>query len=224
MTTQDPTPNADAADAKPTQAALARIEPAKQLRIPRISPVASMELERIRTLQIGAAVLIGILGMLAWPFGQRLVRFVFVAGIVFLIVGLLSSRTNVLIRNYLARRRAEKLGEISFTNGVLVVPSDHGPQQFDLQSPHTLLRAWERREGDGVPRVITSLFLAQDGEHTTLFSDEASSSEEARDYGFRAEDAIAVKFDEHGNHIQVPLVGLHELSRRMDSFLEQRNA
>lgn len=204
----------------PPHEMLGRIEPGKQLLIKPLPPRASAEFDRIRNLQIGAAVLIGLLGLVAIPFGRRLVTFAFVAGIVFLIVGLLSSRTNVLIRNHLARRRAKKLGLVNYAHGVLISPCPSGPEQFNLNDPHTMLRGWQRTSIDGEAKTITSLLIAQDGQRTILFSDELSSSEEARDYGFVPEEVPTLNVTEAQDRVRVPLRALHELSRMIDKTRE----
>lgn len=202
------------------QQPLGRIEPVQQLQITPLLPRASAEFDRVRNLQIGAAIFIVLIGLVAVPFGKRLVTFAFVAGIVFLILGLLSSRTNVLIRNHLARRRAKKLGTVNLTHGVLISPGPNGPEQFNLNDHHTMLRGWQRTSIDGEAKTITSMLVAQDGQRTILFSDEASSSEEARDYGFLPENVTDINVMTSNDRVRIPLRALHELSRMIDRTVQ----
>lgn len=196
--------------------ALAKIQPAQQLRFMPEPVGTSAELARVRTLQIGGAILIGTLGVLAWPFGQRLVRFVFIAGIIFLIIGLLSARTNVLLRNHFARKRARKLGELTFVQGTLTLPTHQGPEQFNLRDPHTQLREWKRVYLGTESQTITSLLIAQDGVKAVIFSDEPSSSEEARDFGFLPDDNTDLAHLPPEQRVRVPLAGLQALTRMID--------
>src|SRR5690625_7628388 len=78
--------------AAPTMQTLASVTPLQQLRINPTQIRLSEGAKYAVTLQIGGPVLVGILGLLAWPFGLRAVSFAFAAGILLMILGLVTGR------------------------------------------------------------------------------------------------------------------------------------
>lgn len=197
---------------------LAKISPVKQLRINPTQVRISEGSEQALTLQIGGAVLIGIMGLAAWPFGLKVVSFIFAFGILIMIIGLLTGRTTTLLRNTLARRRAKALGQVTFTNGVLLVPTTDESMQFELNNSHTLLRAWYRLEED--PSVtITSMLIAQDGQRAMLYSNEPSQKDVAMDYGFPSEQSLPFIKKPNEDYLCIPLEGMYTLSRMIDEYL-----
>lgn len=196
---------------------LARIETAQRLQFFPAPARVSADHASIRNLQIGASIAIVLFVAIMFPFGQRMMRFGAVAGGVFLILGLLSGRTGKLLRERVARKRVERLGQVDLVGDTFIAPSHDGALQFDLSAPHTLLRTWTRTVVDNVPQTLTTLLIAQDGQRTVLYSDEPCDSDAARDYGFALEES-----DQIFAHIplvervRVPLRGLQELSRLID--------
>lgn len=212
----EPTPNAD----PPAKKRLARITPLQQLRINPTQIRLSEGAKHAVTLQIGGAVLIGMLGLLAWPFGLRAVSFAFAAGILLMILGLLTGRTTTLLRNTLARRRAKHRGQITLTNGILVIPTAEEPMQFNLRESHTLLRAWYRLKED--PSVtITSMLIAQDGQRAILYSNEPVHKDDAMDHGFPSEQSLPFIKKPNEDYLCIPLEGIYTLSRLVDDYLRE---
>lgn len=198
--------------------ALARITPVKQLQIRPTQVRLSEGARHALTLQIGGAVLIGILGLVAWPFGLRAVSFAFGVGILLMIAGLLTGRTTTLLRNTLARRRAKQRGQVTLTKGILVVPTSEEPMEFNLRESHTLLRAWYRLEDD--PSVtITSMLIAQDGQRAILYSNEPSHKDDAMDHGFPSEQSLPFIKKPNEDYLCIPLEGMFTLSRMIDEYL-----
>lgn len=197
--------------------ALARIEPAQRISFLPTPVDSHEELQRVRNIQIGTAIVIAGIGLMMIPFGFELTTFVFVAGIIFTIVGVMSGRVRRHLQSRLALRRVEKLGEVSYVNGLLTAPTHKGPEQFFLHSPHTLLREWQRLHVDGKPVAICSMLIAQDGRRAVLYSDEPCSSDEARDYGFSTSETTDLARMEAEDRVRVPLRGLQELSRLIDA-------
>src|SRR5699024_10273690 len=156
--------------------------------------------------------LIGILGLLAWPFGLKAVSIAFGVGILLMIAGLLTGRTTTLLRNTLARRRAKQRGQVTLTNGMLVVPTSENPMEFNLRESHTLLRAWYRLEDD--PSVsITSMLIAQDGQRAILYSNEPAHKDDAMDHGFPSEQSLPFVRKPNEDYLCIPLEGIYTLSR-----------
>jgi len=206
--------------AAPTKQTLARITPLQQLRINPTQIRLSEGAKYAVTLQIGGAVLVGILGLLAWPFGLRAVSFAFAAGILLMILGLVTGRTTTLLRNTLARKRAQQRGQITLTNGILVIPTAGDPMQFNLRESHTLLRAWYRLKED--PSVtITSMLIAQDGQRAILYSNEPSHKDDAMDHGFPSEQNLPFIKKPNEDYLCIPLEGIYTLSRLIDDFLRE---
>src|SRR5699024_6998659 len=142
----------------------------------------------------------------------------FAFGIILMIVGLLTGRTTLLIRNTLARRRAKDLGQVTFTNGVLVVPTTDEAMQFELNNSHTLLRAWYRLEED--PSVtITSMLIAQYYKRYILYSNEPSQKDVSMDYDFPSEQSLPFIKKQNEDYLNIPLEGMYTLSRMIDEYL-----
>lgn len=196
---------------------LARIEPAQRISFLPVPVDSHEELTRVRNLQIGTAVLIVGIGLMMIPFGFEIMTFVFVAGVIFAVIGVMSGRVRMHAQSRLALRRAEKLGEVSYVQGLLTAPTHKGPEQFFLHSPHTLIREWQRLHIDGEAVTICSMLIAQDGRRAVLYSDEACSSEEARDYGFGPGETSNLARIEADDRVRVPLRGIQELSRLIDA-------
>lgn len=197
---------------------LAKIQPTKQLQIRPTQVRISEGSEHAKTLQIGGAVLIGILGLAAWPFGLKTVSFVFGLGIVVMIVGLLTGRTTDLLRQTLARRRAHDRGQVTLTKGMLVIPTSGESMQFDLNDSHTLLRAWYRLEEDP-STSITSMLIAQDGQRAVLYSNEPAQKDDAMDHGFPSEQSLPFIKKPNEDYLCIPLEGMYTLSRMIDEYL-----
>lgn len=198
---------------------LASIQPVKQLRITPSQVRQSEGLQRVITIQIGGAILIGMLGIFAWPFGLRVVSFVFALGIVVMAIGLLTGRTTLLLRQALARNRAKKRGQLTFTNGVLIVPTENEPQQFELKDNHTLLRAWYMLgEGDDA-RSMVSMLIAQDGQRAIIYSDEPCTQREAELVGFAAQESLPFIQKPKEDYVGISLGAIFTLSRSMDAYL-----
>lgn len=210
----------DESSAQERSRTLARIKPVRQLRI-RPSQVRHSEgLQRIITLQIGGAILIGLLGIFAWPFGLKVVSFVFALGIVVMGIGLFTGRTTYIIRQAVARNRAKKRGEITFTNGVLIVPTDKEPHQFELKDDHTLLRAWYLMgEGDEAKSMV-SMLIAQEGQRAILYSDESCTEREAKLVGFVAQESLPFIKKKNEDYVGISLGAMFTLSRSIDAYLE----
>lgn len=209
--------------APPAKQRLARITPLQQLRINPTQVRLSDGASRAVTIQIGGAVLVGGLGLIAWPFGLKAVSFAFAAGILLMIVGLLTGRTTTLLRNTLARRRAKQRGQVTLTNGILVVPTADEAMQFNLKDSHTLLRAWYRLEDD--PSVtITSMLIAQDGQRAILYSNEPASKDDAMDHGFPSELSLPFIQKPNEDYLCIPLEGMYTLSRLIDEYLRELRA
>lgn len=196
---------------------LARIETAQRLQFFPAPPRVSADFARVRNLQIGAAVAIVLFVALMLPFGERMMRFAAVAGGVFLVLGVLSARMSKILRERIARKRVERLGQVDLVGATLIAPSRQGALQFDLDAPHTLLRSWTRLTGTTGVQTLSTLLIAQDGRRTLLFSDEPCDSATARDYGFTIEDGDeSFAHIPHEERVRVPLRGLQELSRLID--------
>lgn len=193
---------------------LARIVPEKRITFQPVPAVLPVDEERAKTLRRGGLIAILFGSLLALPWG---VKYWLAALLVFIVTYNIGVLTGVLTKSLSARvsrQRVARSGGVDYAGYSLTFPVDGEPYTFDLQEAHTLLRRFQR-QGD---QTRTELFIAQHEKQALLFSEERSDSETARDYGFSsdgAEDPIPQV--PPVNRVEVPLRGLHELSRLMES-------
>lgn len=196
---------------------LGQITPEKRITFQPVPSVLPTDEEQAKNLRRGGLVALFLASLLALPYG---LKYWLGALLIFLVTYNIGVMTGMLTESFaekISRRRVARSGNVDYAGYSLTMPVDGEPYTFDLRSPHTLIRRFERTESG----AITQLFIAQHEKQAILYSRERCDSETARDYGFTTDNGEALPAVPVPNRVEVPLRGLLELSRLVEAKRKQ---
>lgn len=221
---EEPSPTTSATPAEPSTAVapiasderqvLGQIAVEKRITfqpVPNVLPSDEAQAERVRR---GGLILVFGASLFALAYGLKYFLAALFVFLVFYIIGVSTGLLTKSIAERISRQRVRRSGGVDFAGYSLTLPINDAPHTFNLQEPHTIVRQFEKTGAE----TATRLFIAQGDVRAVLISNERTSSEVARDYGFTADQAsMPIPVLAPANQIEVPLTGLLELSRLLDS-------